>query len=124
MIRLSKEIWNKYYAPVFGVKDETVLAIYSHMIGYPLYLSAYAFGQIIEFQLENYLNGKDFANEVSRIFKQGRLTPNVWIKQATGNDLTVDPMLEALRKTKLQTKRKAIPIPRWLSLFISRNFRL
>lgn len=98
VIRLSKEIWNKYYAPVFGVKDETVLAIYSHMIGYPLYLSAYAFGQIIEFQLENYLNGKDFANEVSRIFKQGRLTPNVWIKQATGNDLTVDPMLEALRK--------------------------
>ena len=98
VIGLSKEIWNKYYAPVFGVKDETVLAIYSHMIGYPLYLSAYAFGQIIEFQLENYLNGKDFANEVSRIFKQGRLTPNVWIKQATGNDLTVDPMLEALRK--------------------------
>ena len=42
VIRLSKEIWNKYYAPVFGVKDETVLAIYSHMIGYPLYLSAYA----------------------------------------------------------------------------------
>ena len=34
VIRLSKEIWNKYYAPVFGVKDETVLAIYSHMIGY------------------------------------------------------------------------------------------
>ena len=98
VIRLSKEIWDKYYAPVFGVKDETVLAIYSHMIGYPLYLSAYAFGQIIEFQLENNLNGKDFANEVSRIFKQGRLTPNVWIKQATGNDLTVDPMLEALRK--------------------------
>ena len=29
VIRLSKEIWNKYYAPVFGVKDETVLAIYS-----------------------------------------------------------------------------------------------
>ena len=28
VIRLSKEIWNKYYAPVFGVKDETVLAIY------------------------------------------------------------------------------------------------
>lgn len=61
------------------------------------FLSAYAFGQIIEFQLENYLNGKDFANEVSRIFKQGRLTTNVWIKQATANDLTVAPMLEALR---------------------------
>lgn len=98
VIVLSKEVWNKYFAPVFGVKDETVLAIYSHMIGYPLYLSAYAFGQIIEFQLDNYLTGKDFAAEVSRIFKQGRLTPNVWIKQATGDDLSVAPMLQAVRK--------------------------
>lgn len=102
VIRLSKEVWNKYYAPVFGVKDETVLAIYSHMIGYPLYLSAYAFGQIIEFQLDNYLEGKDFATEVSRIFKQGRLTPNVWIKQATGNDLSVEPMLQAVRNVLKQ----------------------
>lgn len=98
VITLSKEVWNKYFAPVYGVKDETVLAIYSHMIGYPLYLSAYAFGQIIEFQLENYLTGKDFAAEVSRIFKQGRLTPNVWIKQATGDDLSVAPMLQAIRE--------------------------
>lgn len=97
-IRLSKEVWNKYFAPVFGVKDETVLAIYSHMIGYPLYLSAYAFGQIIEFQLDNYLTGKDFAAEVSRIFKQGKLTPNVWIKQATGDDLSVVPMLQVIQK--------------------------
>ena len=98
VIRLSKEVWNKYFAPVFGVKDETVLAIYSHMIGYPLYLSAYAFGQIIEFQLDNYLTGKDFAAEVSRIFKQGKLTPNVWIKQATGDDLSVVPMLQVIQK--------------------------
>ncbi len=98
VIRLSKEIWNKYYAPVFGVKDEPVLAVYSHMIGYPLYLSAYAFGQIIEYQLENYFTGKDFPTEVDRIFSLGRLTPNVWIQKATGSPLTVDPMLENLRK--------------------------
>lgn len=98
-IRLSKEIWNKYYEPVFETKNETVLAIYSHMIGYPLYLSAYAFGQIIEFQLENYMKGKDFAPEVDRIFKLGRLTPNVWIKEATGKPLSVEPLLEAIRKS-------------------------
>lgn len=97
-IALSKEIWNKYYAPVFGVKDETVLAVYSHMISYPLYLSAYAFGQIIEFQLEQYLEGKDFAKEVERIFCQGRLTPNQWIILATGSPLSVEPMLEEVRK--------------------------
>ena len=97
VMRLSKDIWNKYYAPVFGIKDETVLAIYSHMINYPLYLSAYAFGQIIEFQLEEHMKGKDFASEVDRIFKLGKLTPNVWIKEATGNALSVEPLLEAVR---------------------------
>lgn len=97
-VGLSKEIWNKYYVPVFGAKDETVLAVYSHMISYPLYLSAYAFGQIIEFQLDQYLEGKDFANEVERIFRQGRLTPNQWMIRATGSPLTVEPMLDAVRK--------------------------
>ncbi|MDR0750229.1 MAG: hypothetical protein LBF62_11780 [Tannerellaceae bacterium] len=98
VISISKDIWNTYYAPVFGIKDETVLAVYSHMIGYPLYLSAYAFGQIIEFQLEKYLQGKDFAAEVNRIFKLGRLTPTQWMLEATGESLTVAPLLEAVRQ--------------------------
>ncbi|MDR0769248.1 MAG: hypothetical protein LBE71_05030 [Dysgonamonadaceae bacterium] len=98
VIRLSKEVWNEYYAPIFGVKDEPVLAIYSHMLGYPLYLSAYSFGQIIEFQLEQYLQGKDFAAEVDRIYRLGKLTPNQWILQATGKPLSVKPLLEAIEK--------------------------
>ena len=101
-IRIAKDIWNKYYAPVFGVKDEMILAVYSHMIDSPLYLSAYAFGQIIEFQLSQYLEGKNFATEVERIFSQGRLTPNVWMKQATGSPLNVEPMLEAVRKVVIK----------------------
>ena len=102
VVRLAKEIWNKYYAPVFGISDEPILAIYSHMISYPLYLSAYAFGQIIEFQLEQYLNGKDFAKEVDRIFRLGRLTPNQWILQATGKSLSVEPLLEAVRNSGIK----------------------
>ena len=97
VVRMAKEIWNDYYAPVFGVRDEPVLAIYSHMVSYPLYLSAYAFGQIIEFQLEQYLNGKDFAKEIDRIFRLGRLTPNQWMIQATGKPLSVGPLLEAVK---------------------------
>jgi hypothetical protein len=96
VIRLSKEIWNEYYAPVIGVKDETILAVYSHMISYPLYLSAYSFGQIIEFQLEKHLDGKNFAEEVDRIFRLGRLTPNQWILEATGSPLSVEPLLDAV----------------------------
>jgi len=97
-LQLAKDVWNEYFAPVFGVRDEPVLAIYSHAISYPLYLSAYAFGQIIEFQLEQYLNGKDFAGEVDRIFRLGSLTPNQWIIQATGQPLSVDPLLKAVRE--------------------------
>jgi len=96
-LRLSKEIWNEYFAPVFGIKDQTVLAIYSHMISYPLYLSAYAFGQIIEFQLEQHLTGKDFATEVDRIFRIGRLTPNQWMLEATGEPLSAEPLLKTVR---------------------------
>jgi len=98
VIRLSKEIWNEYFAPVFGIKDQTILAIYSHAVSYPLYLSAYAFGQIIEFQLEQYLTGKDFAEEVDRIFRLGRLTPNQWMIEATGKPLSTAPLLEAVRQ--------------------------
>ena len=68
------------------------------MISYPLYLSAYAFGQIIEFQLEDYLNGKNFAQEVDRIYRLGRLTPNEWMIQATGSPLSVEPLVHALQK--------------------------
>jgi oligoendopeptidase F len=98
VIQLSKEIWNEYYTPVLGVKDEPILAVYSHTICYPLYLSAYSFGQIIEFQLEQYLTGKDFAQEVDRIYRLGRLTPNQWMQKATGKPLSVEPLLEKLRE--------------------------
>ncbi|MDR0683335.1 MAG: hypothetical protein LBG15_16075 [Dysgonamonadaceae bacterium] len=97
-IRLSKEIWNEYFAPVFGIKNETILAVYSHTISYPLYLSSYAFGQIIEFQLEQHLNGKDFAAEVERIYRLGCLTPNQWMLQATGKPLSSESLLIAVRE--------------------------
>lgn len=99
-IRLAKEVWNEYFAPVFEVKDEPILAIYSHMLNYPLYLSSYSFGQIIEFQLEQYFKEKDLAAEVDRIYRLGKITPNEWMIQATGNPLSVEPLLEAIRQIK------------------------
>ncbi|MGM9832997.1 MAG: hypothetical protein ACI31A_04835 [Candidatus Limisoma sp.] len=104
VITLAKDIWNEYYAPVFGTRDETVLAIYSHAICYPLYLSAYAFGQIIQFQLENYFEGRNFADEVTRIYRLGRLTPNEWMRRATNSDLSVEPMLRAASQALSELK--------------------
>ena len=60
VLSIAKEVWNQYYAPVFGVKDQTILAIYSHMIASPLSLSAYPFGLLIDFQLEQYILNNNF----------------------------------------------------------------
>lgn len=104
---ISKNVWNKYYAPIFGIKDQNILAIYSHSIDYPLYLSAYPLGHLIEFQLDTYIknrqnNEKDklkqkliFAQEVERISSIGRLLPNVWMNEAVGEDISVEPLIKA-----------------------------
>lgn len=92
---IAKDVWNKYYSEVFGKKDETILGIYSHMISNPLYLCAYSFGHLIDFQIEQYIADKSFPEEVQRIYKQGRLIPNIWMQQAVGAPVSVDPVLNA-----------------------------
>ena len=95
VIIIAKDVWNKYYADVFGVKDQPILAIYSHMIDNPLYLSAYPLGHLIEFQIEQQIKGKNLADEMIRICTQGRLTPQLWMKQAVGSKLSGEPTLKA-----------------------------
>jgi oligoendopeptidase F len=95
-VAIAADIWNKYFAPVLGVSDSPLLAIYSHMINTPLYLANYAYGQIIQFQIEEQLKGKDFSDEVDRIYSLGRLTPQHWMNQATGTKISAQPLLRAL----------------------------
>ncbi len=95
VIRIAKEVWNSYYAPVFGVQDSPILAIYSHMIDNPLYLSAYPVGHLIQFQVEQYMEGKKLADEVYRMYTQGILVPQVWMKQAVGAPIAAEPTLKA-----------------------------
>lgn len=96
VVSIAKDVWNKYYADVFGSKDEPLLAIYSHMIDNPLYLSNYPLGHIIEFQVENYLKDKKFADEVFRMYSQGSLTPQMWMQKAVGAKLSTKPVLSAV----------------------------
>jgi hypothetical protein len=91
----AKEIWNTYYADVFGIKDQVILGIYSHMISYPLYLHSYPLGHIIQFQLKEYLRDKDFGKEVERIYSLGSITPDAWMMGAVGQSVSVDPLLKA-----------------------------
>ena len=99
-IAIAKDVWNKYYQPVLGEKDSPILAIYSHMINSPMYLPNYPLGHIIEFQLEEHLakytDKKEFASELMRIYKLGRLTPNHWMQQAVGATISTTPILNAI----------------------------
>ena len=95
VIKIAIEVWNKYFADVMGVKDQPILAIYSHMIDNPLYLSAYPIGHLIEFQMEQEIKGKNLADEMFRICTQGRLIPQYWMQKAVGSKLSGEPTLQA-----------------------------
>jgi hypothetical protein len=95
VISAAKEVWNKYYADVLGVKDCPILAIYSHMIDSPLYLSNYPVGHLIDFQLESWFKGKNFADEAIRIYSAGKLIPQEWMKHAVGSEISIKPMIDA-----------------------------
>ncbi len=94
-VQIAKDVWNKYYADVYGCSDEPILAIYSHMINSPLYLANYSFGHLIDFQIEQYLVGKNFSDEVDRIWSIGRVTPQIWMQKAVGENISIKPMIAA-----------------------------
>lgn len=95
-IKIATQVWNDYYAPVFGVEDSSILAVYSHMISYPLYLAAYPLGHLIEFQLEGRIAGKNIADEIDRIYALGRLIPQEWMKEAVGEPISNQPLFDAV----------------------------
>jgi len=95
VVKAAIDVWNQYYAPVFGIKDSPILAIYSHMIDNPLYLSNYPVGHLIDFQLDQFLKGKNFADETMRIYSSGRLIPQFWMRNAVGSEISVKPLLDA-----------------------------
>lgn len=95
VIKSAIEVWNQFFAPVFGISDSPLLAIYSHMIDNPLYLSNYPVGHLIDFQLDQHFKGKNFAEESMRIYSTGRLIPQLWMKNAVGSEISIKPLLEA-----------------------------
>ncbi|HEX2867008.1 MAG TPA: hypothetical protein VHO03_08190 [Ignavibacteriales bacterium] len=99
VLSISKDIWNKYYAPVFGKKDVVLLGIYSHMIDSFMYLPDYPMGHMIAFQIEDEIkkNGNVGA-EVERMTRQGLILPDMWMKGATGSVVSPDALLNATEK--------------------------
>ena len=98
-IQIAKDVWNKYYAPVFHKKDVVLLAIYSHMIDSFLYLPDYPIGHMIAFQIEGQVNktGK-VGPEFERMVKVGSIAPDIWMKNATGQPVGPEALLQATDK--------------------------
>jgi hypothetical protein len=95
-VALSKEIWNRYYAPVFHQKDVVLLGVYSHMINSQLYLPNYPLGHMIAFQIEAQMaKAKSVGDEFERIAKLGRITPDQWMIAATGAPVGPEALLVA-----------------------------
>ena len=103
-IQIAKEVWNQYYEPVLGEHDCILLAVYSHMVNAPMYLPNYPLGHIVQYQLEEHLaqytRPQDFAQEYSRIYRLGRLTPKQWMIQAVGEAPSIEPILRAVNSYK------------------------
>ena len=97
VVRIATEVWNEFYAPIFGVQDSPILAIYTHMIKIPLYLSAYPLGHLIEFQIREYIKNKNLATEMIRMSVLGKLIPDLWMRKAVGSDVSIQPLLEATK---------------------------
>ena len=99
VVQISKDIWNRYYAPVFRKRDVTLLGVYAHMVDSRLYLPDYAIGHMIAFQIEEQMErAKSIGPEFERMARQGSVTPDLWMKHATGAPVGPESLLKAAAK--------------------------
>jgi hypothetical protein len=104
-VQISKDIWNRYYAPVFHKNDVVLLGIYSHMIDSFLYLPDYPIGHMIAFQIEEQMKKSgSIGPEFERMAKMGRITPDLWMERATGRPVGPEALLEATKRALSATQ--------------------
>jgi len=108
VVAIGRDVWNRWYAPHFGRRDVDLLAIYSHLIDAALYLPDYAIGMAVAFQVAPRLLGGAFGDEVERMTRLGRLTPDAWMKEAVGSSVSAGPLLAAARAA-LREPDPAVP---------------
>jgi hypothetical protein len=99
-VAISKDVWNRYYAPVFRQRDVMLLAIYSHMVSLMMYLPDYPLGHLIAFQIEEHIkqSGQPLGEEFERMSSFGSVTPDHWMRHATGHPVSAEPLLQATER--------------------------
>ncbi len=99
VLQISKDTWNRFYAPIFGVRDVTLLGVYSHMIDTFMYLPDYPIGHLISHQIEEQMKkAGSIGPEFERMATMGRLTPDLWMRNATGKPVGAEALLSAAQK--------------------------
>ena len=97
VLGIAREIWNRWYAPLFGVRDATLLAIYSHLVNESLYLPDYPIGHLIAAQIEDHLStlpaDRRLGDEIERMASFGDIVPDLWMRHATGAPVSARPLL-------------------------------
>lgn len=107
VIRISRDIWNRYYAPVLGTKDIVLLGIYSHMIDAFLYLPDYPLGHLIAFQIEEKMKSTgSIGPEFERMAVQGAVSPDLWMEKATGSPVGAGALLAATERALGEVEKK------------------
>ncbi len=97
-VQISKDVWNRYFAEVFGVGDVTLLGIYSHMINRAIYLPDYPIGAMISRQIENHIaRSGDLGAEFERMSLSGNIAPDLWMKIATGQPVGPDSLIDSAK---------------------------
>jgi oligoendopeptidase F len=98
-VQIAKDIWNRYYAPVFHKNDVVLLGVYSHMIDSFLYLPDYPIGHLIAFQIEEQMRkAGNIGPEFERMARMGRVTPDLWMENATGRPVGAEALLNATER--------------------------
>ena len=99
VIDISKDVWNAYFADIFGKKDVTLLAVYSHLVHSYLYLPDYAIGHMIAFQVKEQMReAGNIGVEFERMAIAGRIAPDLWMKNATGKQVSPDALMAATER--------------------------
>jgi hypothetical protein len=104
-VAISMDVWNKWYAPIFGQKDVVLLGVYSHMIDSTLYLPDYPMGHMIAFQIGQQMEKEGRVGPAfERMAKGGNIAPDLWMINATGAPVGPDALLAAAAKALDATK--------------------
>ncbi|MFN0207733.1 MAG: hypothetical protein ACKVS6_15605 [Planctomycetota bacterium] len=106
VVQIANDTWNRWFAQFLGKRDVPILAIYSHMIDGGMYTPDYPLGHLIAFQVEEHFKSQpSLGAEFERVSKLGSITPDAWMRKATGAPLAAKPLLDATEKALRHFKK-------------------